>query len=54
MNRYLGKSKRQIEMSVPNPVLIKSLRGNLVETIHRGSYIVVNARGETKISAGDV
>ena len=41
-------------MPVPNPVLIKTLRGNSVETIHRGSYVVVNAQGETKISAGDV
>ena len=37
-------------MPVPNPVLIKTLRGNSVETIHRGSYVVVNAQGETKIS----
>jgi len=41
-------------MPTPNPVLIKALRGNSVESIHRGSFVVVNARGEEKLSAGDI
>jgi L-asparaginase II len=37
-----------------NPVIAEILRGRMVESLHRGSFIVVNGQGEVACSAGDV
>jgi L-asparaginase II len=37
-----------------NPVLVEVTRGNLVESIHRGSVIVVDGAGKTALEFGDV
>ncbi len=36
-----------------NPVLVETVRGNWVESTHRGSVAVCNARGELKHALGD-
>jgi L-asparaginase II len=37
-----------------NPVLVEVLRGNIVESRHRGSFCVVDADGHVVLSGGDV
>ncbi len=37
-----------------NPVLIEITRGNLVESVHRGSIAIVDAGGKTVFALGDV
>ncbi len=37
-----------------NPVLIEITRGNLVESVHRGSIAIVDAAGKTVFALGDV
>ncbi|HEY3778424.1 MAG TPA: asparaginase [Rhizomicrobium sp.] len=41
------------EIRVANPVLVEVTRGHLVESVHRGSVAVTNARGETIFALGD-
>lgn len=36
-----------------NPVLIEAIRGDTVESFHRGSFVVVDAHGHVVMSAGD-
>jgi L-asparaginase II len=36
-----------------NPVLVETLRGDLVESFHRGSFIVCDADGVVSFTAGD-
>ena len=36
-----------------NPVLVEVMRGNLVESAHRGSVVVVDADGKTVLALGD-
>ena len=38
----------------PNPVLVETLRGGVVESLHRGAWAVVDADGALVASAGDV
>jgi len=37
-----------------NPILVEQWRGNLVETLHRGSVCIANANGEVIFSVGDI
>lgn len=37
-----------------NPVLVEILRGSLVESLHRGAYIVCDAKGASLHQSGDV
>jgi len=37
-----------------NPILIEVLRGDVVESRHRGAFVVVDAAGKTVLSAGDI
>ncbi len=37
-----------------DPVLVEVLRGNVVESVHRGAAVVVDADGATVLSLGDV
>ena len=37
-----------------NPVLVDVLRGNAIESQHRGAYAVVDAEGRLHSSAGDI
>ncbi len=37
-----------------NPVLVEMVRSNLVESVHRGSYVVRRADGETLAQAGTI
>ena len=37
-----------------NPILVELTRGGIVESLHHGAYCVVNARGEVRVSAGDI
>ncbi|RYG22163.1 MAG: hypothetical protein EON93_25375, partial [Burkholderiales bacterium] len=37
-----------------NPILVEQTRGGVVETIHRGSFVVCDARGTVVAAAGNV
>jgi L-asparaginase II len=37
-----------------NPILVEVTRGPLVESVHRGAFAVVDARGALRLQAGDV
>ncbi len=37
-----------------NPVVVEVTRGALVESAHRGSIVVVDAKGEIRAAIGDV
>jgi len=37
-----------------NPILVELTRGDLVESVHRGSIAVVDAAGKTRLAIGDV
>ena len=37
-----------------NPVLIEVMRGGVVESRHRGSFVVVDADGAVVMAAGEV
>ena len=39
--------------SSDNPVLIEAIRGDTVESFHRGSFAVVDAHGSVVMTAGD-
>ena len=41
------------EASSANPVLIEAVRGDAVESIHRGSFAIVDAHGRVIMAAGD-
>lgn len=38
----------------PDPVLVELTRGPLVESVHRGSLVVADAKGRVKLALGDV
>ena len=42
-----------LEASQPNPILVEVIRGGLVESVHRGSALVLDAEGGVVASAGD-
>jgi L-asparaginase II len=42
------------EQKLTNPVLVEITRGNLVESVHRGSVAVTNAEGEIVYACGDI
>ena len=37
-----------------NPILVEVTRGAMVESVHRGSVVIVDARGATRTAIGDV
>jgi len=37
-----------------NPVLAEATRGSVVESFHRGAFVVVDAKGNVRASAGDI
>ena len=37
-----------------NPVLVEIVRGDMTESIHRGSVAVVDAHGKVALSVGDI
>jgi L-asparaginase II len=37
-----------------NPIIAEVTRGSIVESRHRGAYVVCDATGKVVISAGDV
>ena len=41
------------EQSSSNPVLIEAVRGDAVESVHRGSFAVVDAHGRVVMAVGD-
>jgi L-asparaginase II len=41
-------------MSHPNPVIAEILRGRMVESLHRGAFVVMTKAGEIVHSSGDV
>jgi L-asparaginase II len=41
-------------MDAANPILVETVRGNWVENIHRGAFVVVDAAGHVIASAGDI
>ena len=42
------------EVATSNPVLASVIRGGEVESVHRGSAVAVDARGDTVFTLGDV
>jgi len=37
-----------------NPILVENVRGEVVESFHRGSFCVVDERGDVLWSEGDI
>ncbi len=40
--------------TIPNPVLVDVVRGGIVESQHRGAFVVRNASGHVLCHAGDI
>ncbi len=53
MSAAVGRSQpRSFGANPPNPILVEVVRGGLVESVHRGSALVLDADGEVVASAG--
>lgn len=37
-----------------NPIVVEVTRGGVVESLHRGAYVIANANGDVAASAGDI